>query len=67
MREHAYVWSIECNYCGRSFRDDCGDSFCSSSCEREWNEEHVCTNCEGEFEELCDGLCADCENMEEEN
>jgi hypothetical protein len=25
-----------CEQCGRRFKDDCGDSFCSGRCESEW-------------------------------
>lgn len=39
---------VTCENCGRSFKDDCGDSFCSASCEREWERK----NNEDELEEF---------------
>lgn len=27
---------VSCVVCGKGFKDDCGDVFCSSKCEREW-------------------------------
>lgn len=31
---------VRCAQCGKRFRDDCGDNFCSSSCETQWYEEN---------------------------
>lgn len=40
MREHAYIRYVSCEYCGTRFTDDCGDVFCSSSCERQWENDN---------------------------
>lgn len=56
-----------CAQCGDRFRDDCGDVFCSGSCEREYEREHAkCERCDVEYGE--DDLNSDfiCENCEEE-
>jgi hypothetical protein len=29
---------VHCETCGKGFRDDCGDVFCSTRCERIWEE-----------------------------
>lgn len=39
MRDHAYHRQVTCEYCGTRFMDDCGDSFCSSTCERLYENE----------------------------
>ena len=31
---------VTCENCGARFKDDCGDAFCSYSCEREWEREN---------------------------
>ena len=60
--------STTCEQCGRRFQDDCGDSFCSSSCEREWESEHQhCEICGDEYHEDDlneDLICENCESME---
>lgn len=56
-----------CAVCGNRFKDDCGDVFCSGSCENEWEHAHEpCTQCGEEVGE--DNLNHDriCENCEEE-
>jgi hypothetical protein len=58
--------STTCVQCGRGFIDDCGDAFCSSSCEREYereNETEECSRCGTECkpDELYKGLCEYCE------
>jgi hypothetical protein len=62
--------STTCVQCGRGFMDDCGDAFCSSSCEREYereNETEECSKCGQEFkvDDLYKGLCEYCEDEEE--
>lgn len=52
-----------CMQCDRTFMDDCGDSFCSDSCEREYENEHAaCEDCGEEVgdENLMGGICSDC-------
>jgi hypothetical protein len=35
-----------CEWCGKRFMSDCGDSFCSSSCERQYERENKeCEHC----------------------
>lgn len=64
--EDANTWRYTtCAYCGKGFKDDCGDVFCSGSCERMWereNETDRCEDCGEDFhkDELEDGLCEDC-------
>jgi hypothetical protein len=62
--------SETCVQCGKGFMDDCGDSFCSSSCERQWDDEHAeCDNCGEEcgLDNLNTfGLCEACEDEEDE-
>lgn len=56
-----------CAQCGDRFKDDCGDSFCSSSCEREYEREHVtCERCGNEFHENDLNNFNECENCEDE-
>jgi hypothetical protein len=60
-----------CEWCGKRFADDCGDSFCSSSCENSAEEYHKkCEGCGCEQEDVMfpDGCyCGDClDEMEEE-
>lgn len=64
--------STTCEQCGKRFMDDCGDAFCSPSCENTYNSDHeLCGNCGEEYssDELnVEGLCKDCEEeLEEEN
>jgi hypothetical protein len=49
-----------CEWCGKRFMSDCGDSFCSSSCENAFEKEHEekCENCGDEVYK--DGYCQDC-------
>lgn len=38
--------STQCAQCGTYFMDDCGDVFCSGSCEEQWESEHTaCERC----------------------
>lgn len=60
-----------CECCGVRFMDDCGDAFCSSTCEEQWEYEHKC--CEQCGEEFGgdflneNGICENClEEREEE-
>jgi hypothetical protein len=57
-------YSMEtCTHCGKRFMSDSGDDFCSSSCEREYEREHVeCERCGNEVGEdnLERGLCEWC-------
>jgi hypothetical protein len=61
--------SKPCEQCGRYFMDDCNDAFCSSSCERRYENEHMA--CDGCGEEVGDdnlneaGYCYDCEEEED--
>lgn len=60
-----------CEQCGNRFLDDCGDIFCSSRCEREWDKEHAaCENCGDEVGEDnldMNGNCEPCaEKLEDE-
>lgn len=63
--------STTCEVCGKGFMDDCGDSFCSSSCEREYEREHAkCNECGDEVGEEnlnFDYKCENCEEDESEN
>jgi hypothetical protein len=58
-----------CEHCGKGFMDDCGDAFCSASCERQYEQEHmVCNGCYEEVGEENlneDGYCEECEEEEE--
>jgi hypothetical protein len=58
---------VHCEVCGKPFKDDCGDVFCSNRCERRYDDDHAC--CE-ECGNECgkDNLNSDniCENCEEE-
>jgi hypothetical protein len=60
--------TVDCIVCGRGFRDDCGDSFCSSSCEREYesNQLQDCNRCGKEVhpDDLEHGLCEWCNEYE---
>lgn len=63
-----------CAYCGKRFKDDCGDEFCSSSCSNQYDREHTrCDDCGDEFNEddLENGVCENCwderENEDDEN
>lgn len=62
---------VNCEWCGKRFMDDCGDAFCSSSCERQYENEHMeCEECGGEVgaDNLENGLCEDClEKLKEED
>lgn len=54
-----------CEYCGKRFMDECGDSFCSSRCERQWENEHAsCDHCGDEVgeDDLKHGLCENCQD-----
>lgn len=60
--------SETCIVCGHGFMDDCGDVFCSSSCERTYERENArekCVKCEDEFhpDELYRGMCESCEEV----
>jgi hypothetical protein len=65
--------STTCVVCGSHFMDDCGDAFCSSSCERAYEEENEteeCVRCGEECkpDELYKGLCEYCEeDMKDED
>jgi hypothetical protein len=37
--------SKPCEQCGRYFMDDCNDAFCSSSCERRYENENETEEC----------------------
>lgn len=39
MNDYNTYRYTNCEWCGRRFKDDCGDSFCSSSCERQYEED----------------------------
>jgi hypothetical protein len=57
-----------CVVCGKGFMDDCGDSVCSSSCERQYERDYAkCEKCGDEVGEdnLNDGVCETCEEDEE--
>jgi hypothetical protein len=61
--------STTCVQCGGSFMDDCGDSFCSSSCEKEYDRQHEeCSRCGCDVGEdnLVDGICWDCDDENNE-
>lgn len=61
--------STMCVICGSRFMDDCGDSVCSSSCEREYEREYApCQECGDEVGEdnLERGLCNHCIEGEED-
>lgn len=64
---HRYT---NCEWCGKRFVDDCGDSFCSSSCENQYEEEHArCERCNSEVGATnlnSDYLCEDCEEEDDE-
>jgi hypothetical protein len=66
------MWGAEwrhttCAVCGKGFMDDCGDSFCSSHCERQYEKEHEpCTECGNEVGEENLNFNRVCENCEEE-
>lgn len=68
MREHAYVRTVYCVVCGRGFSDDCGDAFCSSSCEREYEQEQEqecreCGECYNPEFLSADGNCDRCQEI----
>jgi hypothetical protein len=68
MWEHTYRME-SCSVCGKGFMSDCGDVFCSSSCEREYEREYAkCERCDDEVGEdnLIDGLCECCQEEQEE-
>lgn len=60
-----------CEVCGRRFKDDCGDSFCSSSCSDKYDEYHKeCKKCGVEQEDNNwedPDICDNCLEEEEEN
>jgi hypothetical protein len=60
-----------CEQCGHRFIDECGDSFCSSSCEREYEYDHrACEECGEEIGEdnlNALGICEECEDKERED
>jgi hypothetical protein len=64
---------VSCIVCGKNFVDDCGDAFCSSSCENAYeseNETEECSRCGAECkpDELYKGLCEYCEeDMKDED
>jgi hypothetical protein len=64
---HRYT---NCEYCGRRFVDDCGDSFCSSSCTNNYEEYHKqCMTCGDEREDNNwdnSDICDSCAEEEEE-
>jgi hypothetical protein len=61
-----------CEHCGKGFMDDCGDAFCSASCERAYERENKqCDNCGDEvgadnlnIHDLCE-RCVEDEQEEE--
>jgi hypothetical protein len=56
-----------CAVCGNRFKDDCGESFCSSSCERKYDDEHAeCQECNEEVGLNNLNTFGICENCEEE-
>jgi hypothetical protein len=63
--------SATCVQCGRGFSDDCGDSFCSSSCERHYEQYHMeCSRCGDEVGEDNlneSSICESCEIELEES
>jgi hypothetical protein len=67
------MWGAEyrhttCEVCGKGFMDDCGDVFCSSYCERQYEREHEeCEICGREVGEdgLEKGICENCYEEEE--
>lgn len=58
-----------CVVCGKSFMDDCGESFCSGVCERQYEYEHAtcekCGNEVGQSNLNNDDICENCEEEEE--
>lgn len=62
---------ILCAQCGKEFRDDCGDVFCSGSCESQYEREHAkCERCDNEVGEdnlNSNNICENCEDEENEN
>lgn len=70
MRYEPNLWRhTTCVVCGRGFMDDCGDVFCSGSCEREYEREHQeCERCGSECHEddLTNGICENCQDELEE-
>lgn len=70
MQDYNTFRYTDCVVCGSRFKDDCGDSFCSSSCERDYEREHAkCEECDEEvgWDNLTQGgKCEDCEYREEE-
>jgi hypothetical protein len=65
----AYTRHVNCHVCGKGFRDDCGDIFCSSSCERQYERDNAkCKLCDEEVGEdhlNNDYICENCEEEEE--
>jgi hypothetical protein len=65
-----YVRYVSCQWCGKGFADDCGDLFCSSRCETEYEKEYAeCKGCGDEVGESNlneHGLCESCEEEAEE-
>jgi hypothetical protein len=60
-----------CGNCGKRFMSDSGDEFCSSSCEKEYENEHAeCNHCrEAVGKDHLDhrGLCENCaDELDEE-
>jgi hypothetical protein len=68
MRYDPNCWRhTNCVVCHKGFMDDCGDVFCSSSCENIYEREHAkCERCENEFGEDNLNQAGICENCEEE-
>lgn len=68
-----HLWAyVDCVFCGKSFRTDCGEAFCSSSCEDAAEEyEKECERCGYQQCEYTfpDGKhCENCiDEMEEKN
>lgn len=71
MMDYNTTRIVHCEVCGKGFSDDCGENFCSSSCERKYEDEHAeCMVCGDEVGEsnLDDGICDNClDEMEEED
>lgn len=65
---HLYRYT-QCEQCGKGFKDDCGESFCSSHCEEEYDCEHTaCELCGKEVGQAnlnSELICEDCEHEEE--
>lgn len=71
MNMHEGYSMENCEWCGKRFMSDCGDAFCSSSCERAYKNEHAeCQHCREEVggDNLDSrGLCDNCaEELDDE-